>query len=476
MAYSSVSDFRQFLKQPFTLPVLPQTVLILSARISERKRGREVTYLDAAAYDPVMVAALLKNFCLPGSSHTDPWKSIQQAIDLFDRSPFSNAFHNLKIQSGPSRLLLNLQTLQRHALGCAVISELLAARMGYSAPQEAFLAGLLHDLGKIILFSWDPPSFDRVLEQTEDQRLPALPIEETVFGIGHTLAGKIAMELWNFPEFLAIACARHHQSFAELATKDQATTLTLIVQQSNRLCHLWRYGGPSCLSTSERHELCSITGLSNEDFCSLFAEASSRIRTLESSLQLTDKAEEAVLAALQGRLPETNLSRTAESDPGAHSLEPRPEDNVIQTRHAILVIEDDEGLRRLLLEVLKRAGYEAEGAEDGLAAIKKLIASRYLAAILDLQMPQIDGMEVLVTSQRVDPDMPIIVLTGVVGAGDAAREAGAFRCLQKPASNDEILRALTEALASRKESSRHDAKPGPEQARLTDILRKATNG
>ncbi len=124
----------------------------------------------------------------------------------------------------------------------------------------------------------------------------------------------------------------------------------------------------------------------------------------------------------------------------------------------VLVIEDDRVLRRLLIEILTRAGYEAEGAEDGLIAIRKLIEGHYLAAILDLQLPHIDGLDVLLTSRRIAPEMPIVVLTAVVGPRgiDAARNAGAFRCLRKPASNDQILQAVAEAVKSQAKTTRQE--------------------
>ena len=624
MTYSSASDFRRFLEQPIVLPALPQTVLTLVTKASDRRAGPPIL-LEAAGWDPVVVAVLLKVLSSTASGYQEPSRSIQQALDLTDQGLLSEALLSLRIETGNSRAGLQLDSFRKHGIGCAVISELLATRLGYPVPGDAFLAGLIHDLGKIILCVWNPSSFDAVWEQSQARQLPSLPLEEAVLGIGHTVAGRLLMEQWNFPAFLAAVCDLHHQPFSKLPEYDQMTALPAIVQQADRLCHLWGFGGRASLTEPEVLELGELTRLSADDFCALYIQASGRVQLAGGSIRSGSEATEAaVLEALWRRLAEVHsavsdknrelrlearilsggvrmlralgqrpsLERTkrvialelgdcfrgrrlvvrfqsagsaavecwarqhpddsmkpSPSGPvlpqvdadgkaqnlvclpiqhegevfghvfvdllpdelrgslgplldclsvgsrllattaalesgGARGLEGQseeepatglspessgaaaatsrqasrstgaecgPDQKLIKNSAMVLVVEDDQVLRRLLIEILTRAGYEADGAEDGLVAIRKLIEGRYLAAILDLQMPHIDGLEVLVTSRRIAPDMPIIVLTGVVGPRgiDAARDAGAFRCLRKPASNDEILRAVSQALASR---------------------------
>lgn len=90
----------------------------------------------------------------------------------------------------------------------------------------------------------------------------------------------------------------------------------------------------------------------------------------------------------------------------------------------VLVIEDDHDVVRLLREVLGHEGYDVAVADDGLAGLLKLDAADADVALLDLMMPDVDGLRVLRQLLEDSPDgrppLPIIVITG---SPDGARES-----------------------------------------------------
>jgi CheY-like chemotaxis protein len=493
MDQPSLSEFEKFLGDDLRLPVLPRALL----RLLDDKRAFRVRLLEAAGCDPVVTTVLLRAANSPSIRAPERADSMSGA-DLVDRDLISAALLSVRTHRPGAGHRFSLTSFRRHSIGCAVISELLAKRMSYPAPADAFLAGLLHDLGKVVLAAWKPAVYDAALEESQAARIAVLPIEERRIGIGHTLAGALLMKQWNFPAFLQGVTSLHHQEFSNPAKEKGTEVLAVIIQHANRLCHLWGFGGDVPQDEPKLVELAEHTRLSAEDFCELFIEASDRIRQLDSVADGRDEAtEEAALDALLNRLAKlylTALTKNRDFEPAAFLTNglrmergfsadrtishtkpvsaPEPRDCLrgldagrverIATRCSgtVLVAEDDQALRQLLIEVLRRAGYEAEGAQDGLEAIRKLIDVPYLAAILDLQMPRIDGLEVLVTARRIAPDMPIVVLTGLVGldGAEAAREAGAFRYLRKPVSNQEILNALADAVASRADNAERATK------------------
>src|ERR671936_275104 len=97
----------------------------------------------------------------------------------------------------------------------------------------------------------------------------------------------------------------------------------------------------------------------------------------------------------------------------------------------ILVIDDDEGIRTALAEILELSGYDVAVAADGLEGVELLEYGLEPAAIvLDLMMPRMDGWTFL-DRLRHDPrfqDLPVVVTSAVA----AERPAGADVCLQKP--------------------------------------------
>jgi CheY-like chemotaxis protein len=112
-------------------------------------------------------------------------------------------------------------------------------------------------------------------------------------------------------------------------------------------------------------------------------------------------------------------------------------------RHQILIADDRASSRELLRLVLERAGYEVLEAEDGQVALERARAEIPDLVLLDLQMPVLDGYQVL-AALRSDPrfaTLPVLALTASAMRGDRERilEAGFTDYLAKPAG-PEILR------------------------------------
>ena len=128
-----------------------------------------------------------------------------------------------------------------HSISCAIASELFAKHFSYPHPDTAFFAGLLHDLGKYLLFNWKRERYNKVVASAKITRTRLLEREEADLGLGHTQAAKILMEQWNFPKSLILSSWLHHQPLTEFGTS-QFESLPFIVKCANSLCHIQRFG------------------------------------------------------------------------------------------------------------------------------------------------------------------------------------------------------------------------------------------
>jgi two-component system, OmpR family, response regulator MprA len=113
----------------------------------------------------------------------------------------------------------------------------------------------------------------------------------------------------------------------------------------------------------------------------------------------------------------------------------------------ILVVDDDRAVRDALRRVLTLGGYEVQTAEGGAEAIEAVVQSVPDAVVLDVGMPEVDGLEVCERLRRLGNRVPILMLTARVEVSDrvAGLDAGADDYLVKPFDNDELkarLRAL----------------------------------
>jgi len=139
----------------------------------------------------------------------------------------------------------------------------------------------------------------------------------------------------------------------------------------------------------------------------------------------------------------------------------------------VLVIDDDPLERKLLTAVLgKVGGYEVITAENGRLGLERAVDS-VGAVILDLQLPDMSGMEVLQKLKRARPQLPVLMLTGVTDVRKAveATQLGAYNYLTKPVENDQLLVTLQRAfekhdLLAEMEELRKSAGKGPALGRI----------
>jgi len=100
----------------------------------------------------------------------------------------------------------------------------------------------------------------------------------------------------------------------------------------------------------------------------------------------------------------------------------------------ILVVDDEEIIRRTLVAILKRLGHCAEDARDGPGGLRSIENGDYDAAFVDVRMPGLDGLDVLCKAKEIKHDIRIIMMSGN-GFDDTRNEAmqkGAFAFVQKP--------------------------------------------
>lgn len=113
----------------------------------------------------------------------------------------------------------------------------------------------------------------------------------------------------------------------------------------------------------------------------------------------------------------------------------------------VLLVDDELELVKYMAKRLTKKGLDVVGVHSGPEALEQIKSSRFDVAVLDLKMPQMDGIEVLQRFQELQPLMQVIMLTGH-GSLESALESGrqhAFRFLVKPYQTDKLVEAICEA-------------------------------
>ena len=146
-------------------------------------------------------------------------------------------------------------------------------------------------------------------------------------------------------------------------------------------------------------------------------------------------------------------------------------------RASILVVDDEEVMRDVLQTLLEQHGHEVRLAADGAEALVLAQAQSFDAAIVDVMLPEIGGIELLEELKKLDAELAVLMITAfasVETAIDAMRK-GAFDYVAKPFKHDELLHILNNALKQRRlqDENRQLRTALKDQARFTDIVGKS---
>jgi putative nucleotidyltransferase with HDIG domain len=144
--------------------------------------------------------------------------SIQEAIAILGFRNVRTLITSSSIASSFSKKNLkyfNYHSFWRHSIATAVCAKELA-RHSKTNQEFAFITGLIHDLGQLVLVSRYPELYEKTMEYQLQQHCDQLAAERATLGTDHCVIGKTLIRHWNFPEEMQIAVAHHHPEDAEI--------------------------------------------------------------------------------------------------------------------------------------------------------------------------------------------------------------------------------------------------------------------
>ncbi len=224
------------------LPVLDATVLAILNAVDD-PTSNTADLVQVLEADPTFAANLLRYANSASRSHPIRAKSIRQAVMLVGR----RALRQLALEAATYRFIeeapgtaASRGELHVHALGVA--SAALAGSQRLSIPgDDAHLAALLHDVGKLVLpIAFGATACDEIAREFPGGGERALAERERL-GVDHAIAGGLLADRWNLPDGVAEAIALHHGGPSGLASPSASIA---IVQVSNELQRLLTGGAP----------------------------------------------------------------------------------------------------------------------------------------------------------------------------------------------------------------------------------------
>ena len=211
------------------------------ASIPRQAPRSAVRATEVIANDPALSARILKVVNSAFYGLPRQIGSINRAISLLGL----NAVKNLAVAASLAKLFkggsmgprFDAKDLWTHSVAVAAVSKLIATNLKMSFADEAFLAGLLHDIGVIVELQSERDKLASIVQKIELSKdgVPTtdfLAVERSVLGCDHGVYGAALCEAWKFPKSFTRVCGHHHDP--HLLPADMST-LTWIVHIADRL-------------------------------------------------------------------------------------------------------------------------------------------------------------------------------------------------------------------------------------------------
>ncbi len=158
--------------------------------------------------------------------------------------------------------------LWHHSLVTAVAAEWLAQAVRYPNPEEAYVSGLLHDMGKLLLDQYVLSDYNTIVDFVQKYQLPPWQVEEKLIGINHAEVGGLIAKRWNFPVLLVDAIRYHHTP--SFALKNQE--LPALVNLANAFADEYQLQKSALISRELHPESMNILNLHERDVRKLQAD------------------------------------------------------------------------------------------------------------------------------------------------------------------------------------------------------------
>ena len=221
---------------------LPDTATRIIQAVQDPNSGAH-DLMKVLQADPSLTARVLRTINSAAYGLSERVTDLQKAISYLG----FNQIRNLALTASISEIFKDgkqigpytRSTLWRHMVGVAIAARMVSRRLELPNPEESFLAGLLHDVGIILIDQYAHPKFVTVMMSLErgpaDQTPSLVATERELLGFDHTQIGELLAKSWRFPDALVAAIRYHH---AAGGGRTEHKLLVQCVQAANTICTL----------------------------------------------------------------------------------------------------------------------------------------------------------------------------------------------------------------------------------------------
>ncbi|GFO67285.1 HD family phosphohydrolase [Geomonas limicola] len=217
------------------LPTIP-VVAIKVMQLIESESATADELAKIVASDPAVAARVLK---ISNSSFYGCQRQIQTLSSAIVVLGFST-LRSLVVAASVKQVYrpygLTEKMLWEHSFAAGLAARIIAGQTRAVNEEEAFLAGLFHDIGKIIMNTLDRNKFHEVMQHCYNEGRSFPEAEKGVFAFGHDEVGAYVVKKWNMPDTLSLAILQHHRMDFGIEDPPGLVTLTAVASLADQFC------------------------------------------------------------------------------------------------------------------------------------------------------------------------------------------------------------------------------------------------
>lgn len=206
-------QIRRLIQRDVKLTTLPA----IYARINEAIMKPSSSSHDIAeliSKDTSLAARLLKLVNSAFYGYPSRIDSLARAVSIVGTNQLSMLAFGIDVVSAFKAIprdYINMDAFWRHSILCGILARLIASQKNIQNTERLFLAGMLHDIGRLIIYHYAPQCAIEILEQACQTGELLIQVEEEILGGDHAEIGGQLLQIWRLPQSLEVAVRHHHE-------------------------------------------------------------------------------------------------------------------------------------------------------------------------------------------------------------------------------------------------------------------------
>lgn len=235
----SNAEYGDLLTKLNDIPTLPSIAMKVNQLIND-PTSSSADIAEVLKKDQVLTAKILRlvnssYYSIPGGV-----MDVQRALAFLGFNTVAQLVLGLSVFSVFKNIEaedFSMMDFWKHALATAVCTEILAKRLNYPKPEEAFTCGLLHDIGKLVMHEIDAERLQKIIEATKKRECSFVEVEREFDLPGHSFLGEAMATKWGLPQIIRLAIRYHHFDVSKMdSILSSAKPMIQMVSLANTIC------------------------------------------------------------------------------------------------------------------------------------------------------------------------------------------------------------------------------------------------